>query len=210
MKDLILIGSGGCMQELLYQIENLNKVEPAWNVMGFVDREKTENTECPYLGDDDWLLSYNKSVSVCLSVQEPALRRKLFELYRKNPRLEFPVIRMLDTYVADSTSIGDGTILCENTRITNHGTVGKCCFLNIGAQIHHEAKIADFVTIAPNATIAGNVTIQDGSYIGMGANVIQGITIEKNAVIGAGAAVVRDIPENATAVGVPARVIKRK
>lgn len=210
MKDLIFIGSGGCMRELLYQTENLNRECPTWNILGFVDRGDSGYRGCPYLGDDDWLLAYRQPAAVCISVQEPGLRRGLYEAYRKNSCLEFPVIRMRHTEVADSTILGGGTILCEHVRITNDGEIGKGCFFNIGAQVHHESRIGDFVTVSPNATLAGNVTLGNGSYIGMGANLIQGIHVGEGAVIGAGAAVVRDIPDYVTAAGVPAKVMRGK
>ena len=44
--------------------------------------------------------------------------------------------------------------------------------------------------------------------VGMGAQVIQCLTIGEGATIGAGAVVIEDVPAHATAVGVPARVIK--
>lgn len=210
MEDMILIGSGGCMRELLYQFQNLNQVRPAWNILGFVDKSSAEVPGCSYLGDDDWLLQYDRRAAVCISVQEPALRMQLAEHYRKNPALYFPVVRMLHAEVADSTKLGEGTILCEHVKITNDGNIGRFGFFNIGAQIHHEVQIGDYVTVAPNATVAGNVSFGDGCYIGMGANVIQGVCIGKGSVIGAGSAVIRNIPKDATAVGVPAKVIKRK
>jgi UDP-perosamine 4-acetyltransferase len=43
--------------------------------------------------------------------------------------------------------------------------------------------------------------------LGTGTKVIQGLKIGKNTMIGAGAVVISDIPDNCTAVGVPARVI---
>ena len=36
-ETLILIGAGGCMRELLWQIEELNKIQDTWNVIGYVD-----------------------------------------------------------------------------------------------------------------------------------------------------------------------------
>ena len=44
--------------------------------------------------------------------------------------------------------------------------------------------------------------------IGAGAIVIGGITVGNNVIIGAGSVVVKDIPDNATVVGNPARVIR--
>lgn len=209
MKDLILIGSGGCMTELLYQIENLNKEKPTWNVLGYVDKIEGNVENCVYLGDDDWLIHYQKKVNVCISVQESSLRKRLAVLYRKNSNLNFPVIRMNKTEIASSTVLGEGTILCEHVKITNDGQVGAFGFFNIGAQIHHGTKIADYVSVAPNVTIAGNVTIEREAYIGMRAVIIQSMHIGQKAIIGAGAVVTKDIPTNVTAVGVPAKIIKR-
>ena len=45
-------------------------------------------------------------------------------------------------------------------------------------------------------------------WIGSNATIAPGVTIGDNAGIGAGAVVTKDIPENAVAVGVPAKVIK--
>ena len=209
MQDLIMIGSGGCMKELFYQIENLNKEIPTWRVLGYVDKAPGNVTDCAYLGDDDWLLQYEKPAAVCISVQEPGLRKKLAELYHKNIHLTFPVISMGKTEIADSVKVGEGTIFCEHVKVTNDGKIGAFGFFNIGAQIHHEAEIEDYVSMAPNSTLAGNVTIKEGAYLGMGSIVIQGKTVGREAVIGAGAVVTEDIPQKVIAAGVPAKVIKR-
>lgn len=55
------------------------------------------------------------------------------------------------------------------------------------------------------------ITIKKGAYIGMRANVVSGkagVTIGENAVIGACSLVLNDIPDRATAVGNPCKVIK--
>ena len=46
--------------------------------------------------------------------------------------------------------------------------------------------------------------------IGCGAKILGDITIGKNSKIGANAVVLKDIPDNVTAVGVPAKVIKKR
>lgn len=54
------------------------------------------------------------------------------------------------------------------------------------------------------------ITIKQNAYIGMRCNIIsgkEGVTIGENAIVGAGSLVNRDIPSNATAVGVPIRVL---
>jgi acetyltransferase EpsM len=64
------------------------------------------------------------------------------------------------------------------------------------------------VTISPGVTIAGNVNINEGVFIGAGATVIPGITIGKGAYIAAGACVTNDVPPHVMVAGVPARVKK--
>ena len=48
-----------------------------------------------------------------------------------------------------------------------------------------------------------------GVYIGAGAKILGGVAIGDSSGIGANAVVLNDVPENATAVGVPAKVIRK-
>jgi len=52
------------------------------------------------------------------------------------------------------------------------------------------------------------VVIGADVWIGAGASVLPGVTIGDGAVIGARAVVTKDIPPNAIAVGIPAKVIR--
>ncbi|HNB54429.1 MAG TPA: serine O-acetyltransferase [Anaerolineales bacterium] len=75
--------------------------------------------------------------------------------------------------------------------------------------------------IGKNCTIIHSVTIGmrnewafpdigDNVFIGAGARVLGGIRIGNNAVIGANAVVIHDVPDGATVVGIPAKVIKMR
>ena len=54
----------------------------------------------------------------------------------------------------------------------------------------------------------GGITIDDDAWIGFGVIVLSGVRIGKGAVVGAGSVVTQDVPDNAIAAGVPARIIK--
>ena len=89
----------------------------------------------------------------------------------------------------------------------------------------------DLLSIGSNVTISYGVyfachgkkqghlpiTIEDGAYIGMRASIISrnaenilegGTTVHKNAVVGACSLVNRDVPEGATVVGIPCRILE--
>jgi acetyltransferase-like isoleucine patch superfamily enzyme len=53
----------------------------------------------------------------------------------------------------------------------------------------------------------GEVTVGEGTFVGIGATVIPGRALGDWSTVGAGSLVSKDIPAGVTAVGVPARVI---
>jgi serine O-acetyltransferase len=86
--------------------------------------------------------------------------------------------------------------------------------LGMGVVINPESVIGSNVKINQHVTIGGTgpggcPIIGDNVYIGAGAKVLGNIRIGDDVKIGANAVVLSDIPDGATAVGIPARVIQR-
>ena len=98
-------------------------------------------------------------------------------------------------------------------------TIGKglCIDHGMGVVIGETAEIGDDVLIYHGVTLGGtgkdkgkrHPTIGNGVVIGAGAKVLGPIKVGNNAKIGASAVVVKDVPEGATAVGIPAKNIIR-
>ena len=42
MQDIILVGSGGCMREIVWQMQEQNKSTENWNILGYVDKMPPE------------------------------------------------------------------------------------------------------------------------------------------------------------------------
>lgn len=84
----------------------------------------------------------------------------------------------------------------------------------LGVVIHPESEIGDETKIYQNVSIAGRndrgvPKIGNRVFIGAGACILGGIIIGNDAIIGANAVVISDVPEGATAIGVPARIITK-
>jgi serine O-acetyltransferase len=99
-------------------------------------------------------------------------------------------------------------------------TIGRRVFIDhgMGVVIGETAIIGDDCTLYHGVTLGGtswnkgkrHPTLEQGVVIGAGAKVLGPITIGKNAKIGSNAVVVKDVPENATAVGIPARILEEE
>jgi serine O-acetyltransferase len=77
-----------------------------------------------------------------------------------------------------------------------------------GVVIHPQASIGPNCLILQQVTIARDVKIGGHVDIGAGAKIIRPVTIGDHAKIGANAVVLNPVPSGATAVGIPAKIVK--
>ena len=100
-------------------------------------------------------------------------------------------------------------------RIGKEVSIGMRCYLD--DHCTHLIEIGDNVTISYGVYFACHgmnqghtpIIIKEGAYLGMRASVVsgkKGVTIGKNAIVGACSLVLKDIPDGATAVGIPCRI----
>ena len=99
-------------------------------------------------------------------------------------------------------------------------TIGKSFFIDhgMGVVIGETTVIGDNCSIYQGVTLGGtgkdvgkrHPTLGDNVMVGAGAKVLGPFTIGDNSKIAAGAVVIKEIPEESTAVGVPARVVRKQ
>ena len=111
--------------------------------------------------------------------------------------------------IGDNVDIGQGTIIYASSRDGGGVTIGSNTM--IAAQcyiidVDHGIQKGININCQPNTVAA--VEIGQDVWIGAGVKILKGSKIGNGAVIGAGAVVKGNIPENAIALGIPAKVIK--
>ena len=131
--------------------------------------------------------------------------------------------------VGSGTFLGRGTILsCKEGDIVlgQHVNIGFNCEIFSGSRVEvgdhglfaaysylvgggHEFEAADRPVIEQERVSTG-ITLGRNVWLGTGAKVLDGVTIGSDVVVGANAVVTGDLPEGAVAVGVPARVVRRR
>jgi acetyltransferase-like isoleucine patch superfamily enzyme len=128
--------------------------------------------------------------------------------------------------IGNGVFVGRNTILsCKNgdIELASGANVGFNCEIFSASMVHvgdrallaaycyliggdHDFGDPSRPVLDQNRTSVG-ITIGRGAWLGAGAKIMDGVQIGSNAIIGAGAVVRESVPEKATAVGIPARIV---
>ena len=99
------------------------------------------------------------------------------------------------------TKIGPGFVIAQSNGvvISNKSIIGNNVF------VEHQVTIGGrYPRTMKYPKIGNNV------FIGCGAKILGNVKIGDNAKIGANAVVINDVPENSTAVGIPAKIVRKR
>ena len=90
--------------------------------------------------------------------------------------------------------IGEDCLIAEMVSIRDHDH----CFDRLDVPVREQGAVTAPICIGRNVWLASKVTV------------VKGVSIGDNAIVGANAVVTKDIPPNAIAVGIPAKVIRMR
>lgn len=210
MEKIVLVGGGGHCKVIIDIIKSMRKYE----IIAITDTKGIGDKilDIPIIGTDEVLPQVFKggvrNAFVSLGgLNDMSLRDKIYYNLR-NIGYEIPKLIHNKAIVSPYAKVEDGTCVMAGAVINAGAVVQENCIVNTSSVIEHDCLVGRNSHISPSACLAGGVKIGNNSHVGMGASVIQGINIGNNVVIGAGSVVLNNIEDNATAVGIPAKIIK--
>lgn len=207
MAKYLMIGGGGHARMIMNSILTQ---EYFWGYVDLAPNDKMSSLK--YLGNDDCgveTLSSSESIVPVLGIgliKNYASRRNIIAKYGGYQERFSPVIAE-SAIVANSVTVGYGSVVGVTALINNHTRIGDFCIINSAGVVEHDVIIGSNVHIAPGAIVCGEVTISDNVFIGAGAIINNGITICANVIIGSGSVITNDISDSGVYVGVPAKRI---
>ncbi len=103
----------------------------------------------------------------------------------------------------------------EGLKLGKRTDIGAFTYINAlhGVELGDNVQLGSHCSIYSISTIdgkKGKVVIKDNACIGSHSVVMPGVTVGENSLVGAFSFVNKDIPDNAIAVGVPAKVVKKR
>ena len=210
MEKIAIIGSGGFAREVLTLINDINAQNPTYEIVGFVDSDKSLTIHgLPVIGNDEEVNQTKEPLSLVIAVGDPKVKAKIKTKYN-NPLISFPSLIHSSVIVGDKSSveIGEGCVICAGCILTTDIRIKDFVTLNLMCTVGHDTVIESNSSFMPAVNISGEVLIHEGVYVGTGVKIINQLEIGERAIVGAGAVVAKSLPANCTAVGVPAKPIK--
>jgi sugar O-acyltransferase (sialic acid O-acetyltransferase NeuD family) len=206
-KKLVILGAGGFAREIAWLVWDINQVSNEWEIVGFAEHT-TEHVGqvvngIPIISMEE-ATRYLPNICAVAAIGDPLLKERAV---KEADNFGFKFVRLIHPSVSKSKSvnIGIGSMICAGNILTVNVAIGEHVILNLDCTVGHDSMIEDYVTISPGCHLSGGSRIRRGAFLGTGVVTIENHEIGAYSKIGAGAVVINDIPEKATAVGIPAK-----
>lgn len=154
---------------------------------------------------------------------DPAARTKL-EVFLLYPSIHARLAHMISHFLYKKNLLFLARLISQIARFLTGIEIHPGATLGAGILIDHgmgvvigeTAELGDRITIYHGTTLGGtgkekgkrHPTVGDNVVIGAGSKVLGNIKIGSNSKIGANSVVLHDVPEGATVVGIPGKVVK--
>ena len=207
MRNVVILGTGGCASEITFYIEDNNKRvkdNERINIRGYIDyaehvkdHYERYNFKAPVIGDID---SYhpNSDEEVLIAVMDIDFRHKMIEAL-KDKNAKIGSFFHHSVLMPDDIKIGIGNIVGPFCMIEKYAVIGNYNLLTGYSFISHDAVVGDnnFLSVAG---IAGSARVGNNNYFGIRSCVIPKVNIGNNNVIQAGMMVDKDVKDDTTGI----------
>ncbi|HEV7231958.1 MAG TPA: acetyltransferase [Bacteroidia bacterium] len=214
MKKLILYGASNYGYEVIDLIEDINrsKANSEWEIAGFLDDnpdiQGKDLNGIKILGTKAWLKENQaKDYYFICCIGNPKVKKKIIS-FLKEYQVQFAILKHPTAVISSKASIGEGSIVMAGSIVSTLAKIKDHVIINLACTIGHNTVISDFCCINPGSNISGDVLFEEGVLAGTNSTVLEKLQIGKYATLGAASLTYTNVPEYASIIGVPGRIMK--
>lgn len=205
MKNIVVIGAGDLGRELVWMIEDINKVKPTYVILGFLDMDGRKLGKEFYgyevLGTEMRLEELGRERDACavIAIQEGSIRRKIHNEHRGFTKWE--TVIHPSAVIANSAKVGRGSIFFPQVTVSVDTVLGGFGLYYIHSTVCNDCEVGDYVSVMSGAQVSERVKIREGSYLAAGAAVYPNVVVGRDVRVGVGAIVSKDQTDGSEVAG---------
>ena len=202
-----IYGSSGTGRELYGMIQTMQ--DNIWEQIVFIDDTKEEGLtcDCPRMPFDTFQSRYKPhNAKIVIAVGEPKIREILYSRVKKQGYSLATIIHP-SSIVFHSVILGEGCVVKMHCILSDSLRLDDNVYIQSNVIIGHDAVVHKHSVISSFCAISGNCSLGERVFMGIHSCVREKTIVGSNAVIAMAAAVMKDVPENATVMGNPARIV---
>ena len=175
MKNIVIIGAGDLGKEVVWLIEDINKVNPQYVILGFLDDDKAKDGGEFYgyrvLGDSSQLESLAEKTPLCavIAIQNGSTRKKIRGEHSKFT--EWASIVHPTAVLASTSRVEKGSIVFPHVTVSVDTKLGEFDLFYINSTICNDCKIGDYVSLMSGASVSERAEIGDECFLAAGSTV---------------------------------------
>jgi len=208
MKNLLIIGARGYGREICDFAADCRGYETEFVIKGFLD-DKSDALDNypgypPIINSVESYQPQRDDIFIC-ALGEVKYKKKYCEMILSKGG-KFTTLISKRAYVSNrNTTIGEGCIICPDSRIHCDVKIGDFVTVQPFAVIGHDVKVGNWCHINDYADCGGASTIGDEVTIHTHSFILPHFKVGNGATIGAGSIVLRNVKEGVVVFGNPAK-----
>lgn len=201
MKNIVIIGAGDLGRELVWLIEDINKVKPTYVILGFLDMDERKAGREFYgyevLGTEERLEELGRERDACavIAIQEGEARKKIAEEHAGFKNWESIVHPT--AVVAGSSRIGSGCVLFPQVTVSVDSRLGKFGLYYIHSTVCNDSRVGSYTSVMSGVSISEHVEVGELCFLSAGSCVHPHRRLGSRVRVGVGTTVTKDYGDGA-------------
>ena len=201
MKNIVIIGAGDLGKEVVWLIEDINKVAPTYVILGFLDDDISKDNSTFYgykvLGRIDQLEALSKTTPLCavIAIQDGNIRKKIANEHSGFNSWES--IIHPTAVIASTSEVGKGSIIFPQVTVSVNTRLGDFCLCYIHSTVCNDCVIGDYVSVMTGASALEHAEIGEGCFLSAGSCVYPHKKLGERVKVAVEATVSRDYGDGA-------------
>lgn len=210
MKDLVIVGAGGCGREALQWVRDINEKENRWRIKGFLDDDLNalEGKKCSVSiisKVDGYEIEPDDEFICCIGSSK--IRKMVVEKLKAKGAVFVTLIHP-NAVVADSCTLGEGVIIYPYALISDNAVIGDGCIINMYSSVAHDSVLGEYCTISAHCDVTGMCKLGERVFMGSASHIVPGSKIGDDVYICAGSAVMARVRAGNKVLGNPAKIVR--